>query len=245
MIARRGSILLLVLVVIAVSALIVASALRQSLAAGWTAASSDRQLESRLAAWSGIEMVMTELQSQRSHLLTGNSPILTDQIVVQSKEQGSTVVRLVPFGPDVALSENAKLPLNTAVVEWLAKLPGLDLAAATAIDTHRCRVAFGSIDELQLLGYDPADLDPSAPRLRVMRNGVGWELRDDAGMLLSTHPSQGDAIDRALERSRARFSEILVRGSSGETEWAVAQDPLSQELARVIREQYPRGGGAG
>jgi hypothetical protein len=93
--------------------------------------------------------------------------------------------------------------------------------------------------------YDPADLDPSAPRLRVMRNGAGWELQDDGGMLLSAHPSQGDAIDAALERSKVRFSEILVRNSTGRTEWRVAQDELTQELSRLLRQQYPQGAGGG
>lgn len=81
------------------------------------------------------------------------------------------------------------------------------------------------------LYYDPADLDPEAPRLRVTRNGVGWELRDEAGTLLGTHPTQSAAIDAGLERSKARFSEILVRGSTGRAEWVVDQDP---ELLRAV-----------
>jgi hypothetical protein len=95
------------------------------------------------------------------------------------------------------------------------------------------------------LFYDPAALDPAAPRLRVSRNGAGWELRDDAGGLLSRHATQVEAIDAALERSKACFSEILVRNSSGETEWHVAQDELTQELSRLVREQYSPGNGAG
>jgi hypothetical protein len=95
------------------------------------------------------------------------------------------------------------------------------------------------------LFYDPADLDPNAPRLRVVRNGVGWELRDEAGVLLSTHPTQADAIDAALERSAVRFSEILVRGSTGATEWVVGQDALTQQLSRLLRDQYSPENGAG
>jgi hypothetical protein len=88
------------------------------------------------------------------------------------------------------------------------------------------------------LFYDPADLDPEAPRLRVSRNGEGWELRGDDGVLLSKHPTQGDAIDAALERSGVRFSEILVRGSTGRAEWLVGQDPLTQDLSRILRSQF-------
>jgi hypothetical protein len=71
------------------------------------------------------------------------------------------------------------------------------------------------------LFYDPDDLHPTAPRLRVTRNSVGWELRDEGGVLLGTHPTQDDAIDAGLERSRLRFSEILARGSNGRIEWRI------------------------
>jgi hypothetical protein len=74
------------------------------------------------------------------------------------------------------------------------------------------------------LFYAPADLDPRAPRLRVMRNGKGWELRADEGDLLSEHASQAEAIDAALERSKVCFSEVLVRGSTGQAEWVVNQN---------------------
>lgn len=90
------------------------------------------------------------------------------------------------------------------------------------------------------LFYDPEDLDPQAPRLRVSRNGEGWELRDDDEVLLSKHPSQRDAIDAALERSSVRFSEILVRGSTGRAEWLVGQDPLTRELHRVLERRQRR-----
>jgi hypothetical protein len=87
------------------------------------------------------------------------------------------------------------------------------------------------------LFYDPADLDPTAPRLRVMRNGVGWELWDaDGGVLLGRHPSQADAIEAALERSKVRFSEILVRGSNGRLEWLADQEPASMRLTRLLNE---------
>jgi hypothetical protein len=89
------------------------------------------------------------------------------------------------------------------------------------------------------LYYDPEDLDPDAPRLRVTRNGKGWELRAGEGDLLSKHPSQAEAIDAALERSKARFSEILVRGSTGRAEWVVNQDPKWLKLTRALN-QHPK-----
>lgn len=84
------------------------------------------------------------------------------------------------------------------------------------------------------LFYDPDDLDPHAPRLRVTRNGVGWELRDDAGLLLSAHPTQMDAIEAGLGHSARCFSEILVRGTNGRGEWVVDQDPDRMEIWRLL-----------
>ena len=90
------------------------------------------------------------------------------------------------------------------------------------------------------LFYDPAELDPHAPRLYVRRNGSGWELRDDSGELLGTHPTQDKAVDAALRRSRARFSEILVRGSTGRAEWVVSQNAEWLKLTRAIDRDLAR-----
>lgn len=84
------------------------------------------------------------------------------------------------------------------------------------------------------LYYDPADLDPDAPRLHIRKNGVGWELRDDGGQLLSAHAQLPEAIDTALERSTIRFSEILVRGAVSPIEWSVSRNSEMVELARVL-----------
>ena len=89
------------------------------------------------------------------------------------------------------------------------------------------------------LFYRPEDLDPEAPRLRIDKSGGRWELRDDHGARLSSHTLLPDAIDAALERAEARFSEILVRGSSGRIEWAVSQNPEMVELARLLNETAP------
>lgn len=75
------------------------------------------------------------------------------------------------------------------------------------------------------LFYDPAELDPDAPRLYVRRNGTSWRLLDENGAILSTHPSQSEAIGAARRLSKQRFSEILVRGSTDDLEWRLDQDP--------------------
>jgi hypothetical protein len=87
------------------------------------------------------------------------------------------------------------------------------------------------------LFYDPADLDPAAPRLYVWRSGRTWELQDEDGIVLSTHPTQRDAIEEAHERSAARFCEILARGSTGRIEWRIEQSPMMREAAECWRKK--------
>jgi hypothetical protein len=85
------------------------------------------------------------------------------------------------------------------------------------------------------LFYDPDDLHPTAPRLYVWRNAEVWRLEDEAGTLLSIHPTQDAAIDAALDLSTLCFSEILARGSNGRIEWRIDQDPELLRAARAWR----------
>ena len=84
------------------------------------------------------------------------------------------------------------------------------------------------------LYYDTQELDPAAPRLRVGKSAGVWELRDEHGALLSSHPRLPDAIDAALERSDVCFSEILVMAATGRFEWSVRHNPELLEIARVV-----------
>ena len=84
------------------------------------------------------------------------------------------------------------------------------------------------------LFYDPEDLDPGAPRLRIAKKRGVWELRDEQGVLLSKHPRLPDALDAALERSEKCFSEILVMAGSGRFEWSVQHNPDWLALARAV-----------
>ena len=85
------------------------------------------------------------------------------------------------------------------------------------------------------LFYDPEQLKPGAPRLRIAKNDGWWELRDDEGALLSSHPLLPDALDAAFERSATCYSEILVAGAAGRrTEWSAHHNPEWVELARLL-----------
>lgn len=89
------------------------------------------------------------------------------------------------------------------------------------------------------LFYDPADLDPAAPRLYIRKDRGTWELRDPAGELLGGYAKLPEAIDAAEELSTSRFHEILVRGAVSPMEWAVSQNPEMVELARALNETVP------
>ncbi|HEX6367655.1 MAG TPA: hypothetical protein VF006_01905 [Longimicrobium sp.] len=84
------------------------------------------------------------------------------------------------------------------------------------------------------LFYDPEDLDPAAPRLHIAKRDGVWELRDQQGVLLSSHVRLPDAIDAALARSEECFSEILVMAGSGRFEWSVQHNPDWLALARAV-----------
>jgi hypothetical protein len=84
------------------------------------------------------------------------------------------------------------------------------------------------------LFYDPAQLDPDAPRLHIRKDDGVWELRDADGVLLSSHAKLPEAIDAAEARSNAHFCEILVRGAGSPIEWSVRLNPAMVELARVF-----------
>lgn len=92
------------------------------------------------------------------------------------------------------------------------------------------------------LFYSPEDLTPGAPRLYVARKDNDWELRDEDGVLLSTHPSQSDAIDAARDRSKVRFSEILVRGPTGRLEWQLDQSPVWDPIREYYKKHPIRNG---
>ncbi|HST58568.1 MAG TPA: hypothetical protein VLK84_07770 [Longimicrobium sp.] len=84
--------------------------------------------------------------------------------------------------------------------------------------------------------YDPAELDPDAPRLHIRKDDDVWVLRDADGAQLSSHAKLPEAIDAAEARSKEGFCEILVRGAVTPTEWSVRLNPAMAALARVLNQ---------
>jgi DNA uptake protein ComE-like DNA-binding protein len=149
--ARRGLVLLAVLLVIVLASLVGTTVLIVADADRAGAEVSLHRTQSRALAWSGVQAVTAELASQRDGLLEGRPPRVTEAWRVVEDEQGGRVglYRLVPLGPDGPLvSESGKLDLNSATVEMIALLPGVGADLADAIVAARDRAPLGSVEEL-------------------------------------------------------------------------------------------------
>jgi DNA uptake protein ComE-like DNA-binding protein len=154
---RRGTIIVAVLVIVALSALAASTTMYFSEAATAGADASLRRVRSRALAWSGIQAVMAELDAQRDQLLDGDAPMLTTQW--QLFEEGSRrgIVRLVALEQDDtglerwAVSESTRLNINLATPEMLGNLGGVSESQAAAIHGGR---PYGSLEELVRVAPD-------------------------------------------------------------------------------------------
>jgi type II secretory pathway component PulK len=142
-VTRRGSVLMAVLVVVVMGAALGTSALLsvQSHRAGTDA--EVRRAQSRALAWSGVQAAMREIAAQREELLSGGRPDLTGSWTLFDDELGRQgVVRLVDLSETedgLATSESAKLDVNRATEEMLARLPGVGESLAKRIVEERAR----------------------------------------------------------------------------------------------------------
>ncbi|MCC5787003.1 MAG: helix-hairpin-helix domain-containing protein [Phycisphaerales bacterium] len=190
---RRGVILFGVLLLIGIGAYISSTLLLGVQATRGSADASIRGDAARALAWSGIEGAMAELASQRDNLLAGGEPELTERWTIEGGPGGRIgVVRFIPIvGDRVAISESARLDLNSASPEMLASLPGVDETLAQRIVARRDSLGpYQSVAELAgVPGVDAELLYGSGGQdLR----GIGGEedpadlfFADDADGLLS------------------------------------------------------------
>lgn len=146
---RSGVVLLTVLVVITLSALIGTTLIvRASAERAGVAASLDR-MRLRALAWSGVQGVLAEIESQRDALLDGGAPLLNREWRLWEEGGRKGVVRLRPVrGEEVCESECAKIDVNRAEEAMLALVPGLDGAKARSLVGARGSGELGSAEAL-------------------------------------------------------------------------------------------------
>jgi len=158
--ARRGTVVFAVLVVITLGALAAATVLISADASIAEAEVTVTRAQSRALAWSGVQVVMSELASQRDALLDGRSPRVTEEWELFTDEAGRRwTVRLIGLGGPGGVpivSESGKLDLNTATEAMLALLPGVGEALAKGIVEARGERPLASVDELLTIdGFTP------------------------------------------------------------------------------------------
>lgn len=181
---RRATVLLVVLVVVAISAMIGASSLSLSDAQAGSASRSLRAAQARAAAWSGVQAVMAQLHGKRDSLLRGEVPrIATGGSIGRASAaegRGRLVYRVVGGGRLV--SESARLDVNTATADILAKVPGLNESTARAIVAARGDGPFTSLLDLlrvpgitaeMVLGRGATAAAESQPSSAEVRNADG------------------------------------------------------------------------
>ncbi len=158
--ARRGTVVFAVLVVITLGALAAATVLVSADASIAEAEVTVTRAQSRALAWSGVQVVMAELASQREALLDGRLPRITEEWELFTDEAGRRwMVRLIDLGGPGGVpivSESGKLDLNTATEAMLALLPGVGDSLAKRIVEARAERPLTSVDELlSIEGFTP------------------------------------------------------------------------------------------
>ena len=159
---RRGLILLVVFVVISGAALIMTSLSFLGRAEVRSAALVGRTSQAHALAWSGVQAVMAELDRQRTDLLDGRDPQISDNWSLYGTGAERGMVDLLPVGPDdeLIVSESAKLDVNLADEASLARLGAMVTPELSAAIVHargaRAGGRFDSIaDLLQVDGVTP------------------------------------------------------------------------------------------
>lgn len=149
----RAFILLAVLIVIGGAVLVATMLVRFAGAESAVASSSAAHAQNQALAFSGIQVVMYELDQERASILEGNTPQVERQYVVYETELELGIVRLVSVAPDgdIISGVGGLLDINRADVEQLVATGLLDTASAEAVVSERARrpdQRFRHIEEL-------------------------------------------------------------------------------------------------
>lgn len=195
---RHGSVLLGVLVVVMIASMVGLSMMSAASAQRGDALGTLRRGQTRALAWSGVLAVVSQLESQRADILAGKEPDLKR---AWSLGDGGVVRLVVPTGSTgLASSESAKLDINRATPEMLAKFE--DLAAGVVPRTVHAREEhpFASAEELSRVpGLSASFLYGSGNREAKAQAGGGQpaEVKDVSPMLSRFTVFSTDGIFRA------------------------------------------------
>jgi DNA uptake protein ComE-like DNA-binding protein len=234
---RRATVLFAVLFLVVVGALSATTMLSAVSAERAAVARELDELELRAAMRSALEVMLHEGSASREAVLRGGAPSLPEEIeIARGEGRGRIVVRLMPGGGGVLVEpETARLDLNRAPEEALARLPGLSGPLAGAIVASREQAWFQSPEEVRSLpeaggafladsiGSDPGEdfgandgIDP----LRLLtvfsfepesRAGIGDE--EDLGRpRVNINAPWSDALEKAVASELDEATAEVVRG---------------------------------
>jgi DNA uptake protein ComE-like DNA-binding protein len=228
---RRGTILVAVLVVVTISALAGTTAMYYGEAAAAGAQVSLKRTRSRAMAWSGVQAVMAELEVQRENLLNGEAPLVTTQWQMFEKGSKRGIVRLVALEKDESglerwvVSENAKLDLNLATAEMLAKLGPLSEDKCAAVVSVRDK-GFCSVEELvRVAGLGEVMSEGGGTNGTEGVNGADEDRLSSLVTVLSFDPNIQAGIDPGGADARGKLRVNL-------------NTPWSEDLANAIRQRF-------
>jgi DNA uptake protein ComE-like DNA-binding protein len=234
---RRSFILLAVLVVM-VSAILVATSLlfvAQTEAAG--AAGAEDAAQARALLWSGTQAILAELHDQRESILAGDMPGLQPQYVIYETSTRAGVVRVLPIGPGgaVLIPEAGKLDINQVDAAALARTGMVDAAVAESIVSWRSRLGRPIQSTAELL-------EAPGVTAETLYGSVDALLAGEH--VIASLSERGPSADEALVAPARSLADVVTVFSF---EPAVQRTgklrinlnvPWSEELARRVEERF-------
>lgn len=135
---RRGFALFVVFMIATAGLLLATSAVWMARAERSAEAAERDAAQLRALAWSGLQAVMAELDSQREAILAGQTPEMTESWSLFGTPTSRGTIRLLPVaGESLLESESAKLDLNAVDAEMLTRLEAVGEAFADRIIAAR------------------------------------------------------------------------------------------------------------
>jgi DNA uptake protein ComE-like DNA-binding protein len=155
---------------------------------------SAKAAQARALGWSGVQVVMNELDRQRQVILDGGTPRIDTEYVLYETDQIRGVVRLLPMPPngERLVAEGGKLDLNTVNAETIVATGFVDSAMAAAIIAYRdgasgplqsvddllgvqgltVEMLYGPLEQINVQGLDEDELLPKARRATSAPRGL-------------------------------------------------------------------------